>query len=153
MAKEKDDSRHTRVNYNQITDNIFIGTNFCCMTHFDEELLDMGITADISLENTRVDSPFGVESYLWLPVEDHTPPTPYQFELGVSALEKSVEAGQKVYVHCRNGHGRAPTMVAAFLIKKRDMAPEEAIEFIKSKRPEIHLEGTQKEALHKFYKK
>lgn len=144
---------HAEVNYNQITDNIFIGTNFCCMTHFDEELMSKGIEVDISLEDSRVDSPFGVEGYLWIPVEDNVPPTPYQFEVGTSMIKKSLDDGKKIYIHCRNGHGRAPTMVSAYFIKYEKLEPEEAIEKIRKKRPEIHLDDSQRQALRKFCKK
>jgi len=57
---------------------------------------------------------------------------------------------KKVYVHCQNGHGRAPTLVAAYLIRQ-GKTPMEAIEFIKSKRPTIHLEEVQISALETFF--
>ena len=53
--------------YNNITNGIYIGTNQCCQTHFDEELKKEGITADISLEEDRLDAPFGVDFYVWIP--------------------------------------------------------------------------------------
>lgn len=137
--------------YNYITDGIYIGTNQCCQTHFDEKLKSEGIEADISLEEERVDTPFGVQFYTWIPIKNHTNPTREQLEFGVTALEKLVALKKKVYVHCQNGHGRAPTMVAAYLIKK-GKSVDEAIDFIKEKRPTIHLEGVQKDALVKFSK-
>ena len=135
--------------YNYITDGIYIGTNQCCRTHFDEVLQKEGITADISLEDTAVDSPFGVDFYIWMPVVNHRPPKEDQFEFGVEALKRLVGMGKKIYVHCQNGHGRAPTLVSAYLVDK-GMKPEEAEAFVKSKRPSIHLDDTQKDALKKF---
>lgn len=135
--------------FNYITDGIFIGTNQCCQTHFDEQLVKEGISADISLEQERVDAPFGVAFYLWLPVKNHEPPAPAQLAFGVAALEKLIALGQKVYVHCKNGHGRAPTLVAAYLIKK-GKTPAEAEALIKSQRPTIHLEVAQRQALERF---
>jgi protein-tyrosine phosphatase len=137
--------------YNYIVDGIYIGTNQCCQNHFDEKLKKEGITADISLEEDRLDAPFGIEFYVWIPVENHMPPTPDQLEFSVSVLEKLVSMGKKVYVHCKNGHGRAPTVVAAYLIKKGKTV-NEAIDFIKDKRPAVHLERVQKIALEEFYK-
>jgi len=141
---------HPKLDYDYITDGIYIGTNQCCQTHFDERLLKEGITADISLEKDRLDQPLGVDFYSWIPIVNHTPPTPDQFELGVGILERLVSQGRKVYLHCRNGHGRAPTMFAAYLMKSKGMSPEEAVAFIKERRPSIHLEEVQREALHKF---
>ena len=137
--------------YNNIIDGIYIGTNQCCQTHFDERLKQEGIDADISLEEERVDAPFGVQFYTWIPVKNHTAPTKEQLDFGIATLEKLVGMKKKIYVHCQNGHGRAPTIVAAYLIKQgREV--DEAIEFIKSKRPSIHLEEIQKEALREFSK-
>ncbi len=135
--------------YNEITDGIYIGTNQCCQTHFDEKLKKEGITADISLEEERIDAPFGVEFYVWIPVKNHMPPAPDQLEFGVSVIEKLVAMGKKVYVHCKNGHGRAPTLVAAYLIAKGKTV-DDALTLIKSKRPSVHLEEVQRLALRNF---
>jgi protein-tyrosine phosphatase len=140
-----------KLEYSRITDNIFIGTNRCCATHFDAVLMKEGISADISLEHIRIDQPFGVEMYVWLPVKDHTAPTPDQLSFGVSALERAIALGKKVYIHCKNGHGRAPTLVAAYLVAQ-GKSPEEAEAAIKARRPAIHLEEVQKEALQVFAK-
>jgi len=139
-----------KLEFDYIGDGIYIGTNMCCQVHFDEKLKSKGITEDISLEDKQVDTPFGVESYLWLPVADHTPPTPDQMEYGVSSIEKLVKLGKKVYVHCKNGHGRSPTLVAAYLIRARGMTRDEAEDFIKERRPSIHIEDEQKSALDIF---
>ena len=144
-----DHSKIKEIDYSYITDGIYIGTNQCCQTHFEEKLLKEGITADISLEEERVDAPFGVKFYLWLPVKDQTSPNADQLELGVSTLEKLVAMKKKIYVHCKNGHGRAPTLVAAYLIRK-GKNPEEAEAFIKSKRATIHLQDVQRAALRDF---
>lgn len=136
--------------YSYITDNIFIGTNQCCQTHFDERLKQENITADISLEEDRLDAPFGVDFYVWIPVKNHASPAPDRLKFGVSVLEELVSLGKRVYVHCKNGHGRAPTLVAAYLVSS-GKTPEEAESFVKSKRPSIHLEETQRQALIDFH--
>lgn len=135
-----------KLEYNQITQYIYIGTNVCCRTHFDENLLGEGIKAEISLEDENIDRPYGVKFFLWLPVKNHTAPTQEQLRIGVMVLDEFVQMKKKIYVHCQNGHGRAPTLVAAYLIKKGKRV-DEAIEFIKNKRPSIHLEKVQKESL------
>ncbi len=142
----KDHSQIPILEYNYITDGIYIGTNQCCETHFDENLKKDGVSADISLEEDRLDAPFGVEFYVWIPVKNHVAPTKDQLDFGVSVLEKIIAMRKKVYVHCKNGHGRAPTLVAALLIKQ-GKTTDEAIEFIKSRRSTIHLDDTQKDSL------
>lgn len=146
------DFAHPVLDYHYIADGIYIGTNQCCQSHFAESLLQEGIAADISLEKERVDAPFGVDFYLWLPVENQMPPTPDQMAFGVSVIETLVALGKKIYVHCRNGHGRAPTLVAAYCIR-RGKTPEEAEAFLKSKRPSVHLEDAQRSALRDFFAK
>lgn len=44
---------HKEIDYNYITDGIYIGTNQCCETHFAEKLLKEGVSADISFEEKR----------------------------------------------------------------------------------------------------
>ncbi len=137
------------IDYSYIDDGIYIGTNQCCKVHFDAVLAEEGITADISLEESRIDQPFGVDFYIWLPTEDHEPPSPDQLQLGVSSLSTLVSGGRKIYVHCKNGHGRAPTLVAAYFIHK-GMSADEAESLIKAKRPSIHLQESQREALRLY---
>lgn len=149
---EIDHSQIKELEYNEIVDGIYIGTNQCCQTHFDEKLKKEGITADISLEEDRLDAPFGVEFYVWIPVKNHEAPSKDQLEFGVSVLDKLIAMGKKTYVHCKNGHGRAPTLIAAYLITK-GKSPAEAEAFIKSKRPTMHLEDIQRQALKDFSKK
>ncbi len=142
---------HEKLEYNEITSNIYIGTNMCCQTHFEEELLKKGLSADISLEEDRLDAPFGVKYYLWLPTKDQAPPTQEQLKIGVRNIDEMINLGKKIYVHCKNGHGRAPTLVAAYFISK-GAGVEEAIQKIKEKRPSVHLQESQIEALREYKK-
>ncbi|MBI2010240.1 MAG: dual specificity protein phosphatase family protein [Candidatus Chisholmbacteria bacterium] len=135
--------------YDYITDGIYIGTNQCCQTHFDEKLRKEEIEVDISLEENRVDSPLGIKFYIWLPVKDDTAPTDDQLGFGVAVLEKFVDMKKKIYVHCMNGHGRSTVLVAAYLIK-RGRTVQQALDLIKLKRPSIHLEKIQIQALEKY---
>ena len=135
--------------YDQITDYIYIGTNMCCQVTFEDELLQKGIEVDMSLEEERLDAPFGVKYFVWLPVADRTPPTQGQLEFGASSIAQFVEMEKKMYIHCMNGHGRAPTMVAAYLITT-GKSVDEAIHLILEKRPSIHLEESQVDALKQF---
>jgi len=109
------------------------------------------ITVDISLEEIRIDQPYGVEAYLWLPTPDHTPPTQDQLVLGATTLDTLVKQGKKVYVHCKNGHGRASTLVIAYLVMQ-GYTEEEAELVVKKARPTMHLQDNQKNTLDKFIK-
>ncbi len=144
-----EDSKHPKLDYSKITDYIYLGTNQCCQTHFDERLMEKGIRADISLEKNRLDAPFGVKYYLWLPTADGKAPTPRQLELGIAMLRFFVKNKIRVYVHCKNGHGRAPTLVAAYLMTTGMDMPE-AVAYVKKRRPVMHLNTIQLNVLRRF---
>ncbi len=134
--------------YNQITEHIYLGTNQCCQTHFEESLLKLGIKADISLEEERLDAPFGVDFFLWLPVVDHGPPSQEQLLIGARTIKDLIDNNIKVYVHCRRGHGRGPTLVAAYFILE-GLSAGKAVKRVRDKR-RIHLTMSQIKALTEF---
>ena len=143
---------HKHHEFDRITPYIYIGTNFCCRPHF-LQIKKLGIQADFDLEAERIERlTHDLKYYLWLPVKDHYAPTKTQFEIGTSFLDSLVRAKKKVYVHCKNGHGRSPTMVVAYFISQ-GMTAKEAIAFIKKRRPEMHLWKAQIRALKMFYKR
>lgn len=139
---------HNPANFNQITETIWIGNNMCCDMH-NRKLIDLGFDADIDLEEQRGEEPPRTHIYLWLPTQDHAAPSPDQLSAGVASLENMTARKLKVYVHCKNGHGRAPTLVAAFFITQ-GMGIDEATATIKAQRPAIHLNETQIAALAAF---
>lgn len=139
--------------YHQITDNIYIGTSRCCTDKYNQGLVQEGITADFSLEEENIDAAYGAEYFVWIPVIDGEAPTQENFDFGVSSLEKLISLGNKVYVHCKEGQGRAPTMVAAYFIKTRGLTTDEAISFIQSKRPEASPNEAQIAALREYEKR
>lgn len=135
--------RRHGIDYHRITETIFLGTNACCQMHFAQELLSKGIRTDLSLEAERIDQPDGVDHFLWLPTPDHAPPAPYAAELGTGLLAFCEEHGLPCYVHCKNGHGRGPTLVAAYLMRSRGLSAEAAIDAVRAQRLSIHLQPSQ----------
>jgi len=99
--------------YDQISEDVFIGTNMCCQYGFVKELLVRNVRADISLEETKIDAPRGVDYFVWLPTVDGQAPARDKLAFGVQALEFFAERTIKVFIHCENGHGRAPTLFVA----------------------------------------
>jgi len=70
-------------------------------------------------------------AYLWLPVQDHTDPTPEQMLLGAQFVNAAVRVEQRVFIHCRMGIGRSPTLAAAYLITT-GLSVDEALRRIES---------------------
>ncbi len=146
-----------KMDYSQITDNIFIGSNLCkgnvCPIH-GPEFKKLNITVEINLTREHEEiAPKALDLYAWIPVTDKGVPDACQFGLSTSIINEAVINNQRVYIHCKNGHGRSPTVVAAYLIRFQKMTVMDAINLIKSKRAEIHLEEGQLEALNKFAQK
>lgn len=142
---------HSQLEFSQVTPHIYLGTNLCCtLKPHIQTLLDLRISAEINLEREKTDTIPDVPLYLWLPVPDKTAPSSEQLEGGVALIERMVQLVKKVYIHCQYGHGRSPTLVAAYFVST-GMSVEEAIRNIKVKRPEIHLERVQRQALEEYY--
>lgn len=142
--------------YSKITEQIYIGSDLCrgptCPVH-TEEFKKLGVCGEINLEVEHPElPPKSIDVYLWIPTEDHRAPSGDQLMIGTAAMKQMVELGNTVYVHCKNGHGRSPTLVAAYLIRYEGKTVEEAIETVRVKRPEVHLEEGQVAALREFAK-
>ncbi len=79
---------------------------------------------------------FAPEHYCHLPTVDNHAPTLEQLRNGVTFIAQELDAGRGVYIHCWEGVGRAPTMLAAYLVST-GMKPAEAWARIKAVRPFI----------------
>lgn len=140
--------------YSVITDNIFLGSDLCkagvCLIHGDEfKKLDVFVEINLSQERNEL-PPKDIEGYVWLPVVDGHAPNTHQLDIGTAIINEAVKNGRKVYVHCTNGHGRSPTLIAAYLVRYKNMSVEDSMQLLKEKRPEIHIEDVQIKALEEF---
>lgn len=140
--------------YSKVEDKIYIGSDLCeggvCPIH-GEEFKQLGVFVEINLSAERNERPPEfIKSYTWLPVADGYSPDQLQLDIGTLIMNAAIEVGGVVYTHCRNGHGRSPTLVAAYHIRYRGKSVDEAAMFLKEKRPEIHIEETQFKELRTF---
>lgn len=143
-----------QIDYSQITDHIFIGSDLCkglsCPIHGPEfEKLGILVELNLSAEKKEI-PPDGIDIYAWIPIGDKHAPTQEQLDLGTAIINEAVKNGKNVYVHCRNGHGRSPTMVAGYMIRYLGKRVDEAVAEILHHRNEVHLEFSQREALGIF---
>lgn len=143
--------------YSKITENIYIGSDLCvgnvCPIHSEQfERLGVCVELNLSAEKKEI-PPENIDSYSWIPVVDGYAPSPDQLDMGTTIINQAVSSGKTVYVHCKNGHGRSPTMVAAYFVKYKNMEVDEAIGLVKKKRPEVHIEKRQRKALDEFSRK
>jgi len=145
-------THHETFEYCKITPYIYLGSNMCCGDHFTK-LLQLGVTADIDLQlkKEEFERPKGMEIFLWLPTIDHHAPSHTQLIIGIQTIRALVASKTKVYVHCRFGHGRSPSLVIAYFIAE-GMSYREAHALVKKQRPEVHLLPAQVSGMEQFEK-
>jgi dual specificity MAP kinase phosphatase len=121
----------------EITKNLYLGSQYNRVGL--RKLRALGITAIINMRMHSVYSEAQYEGfhYLHLPTPDNTPPDLEVLKEGANFADKEIKAGGKVYVHCRQGLGRGPTMAAAYLLKT-GLTLEDALALIRKARPFIN---------------
>lgn len=81
--------------------------------------------------NTYKDMLCDTDTYINYPIDDRHYPdnstTFIQFLLRIRDMIKLLGVGEKVYVHCKGGHGRAGVMVACLLCLIHNIKPDEAL--------------------------
>jgi len=142
------------VEYSKITEQIYLGSDLCspevCKLH-GPVFAQLGITTEISLTAELKDTPTDMVTYCWIPVVDNMAPSVDQFDLGTQIINTVVNQGGKIYIHCRLGHGRSPTMLAAYFIRFKGLSDKQALEFVQKGRSEAHPTQVQLEALEKYF--
>nr|CAG4641304.1 EOG090X0GSS [Eulimnadia texana] len=94
----------------------------------------------------------GVDAVRYTVTDMFEAPSQEILTAGVSFMENIIKSNNgKVYVHCKAGRSRSATMVGCYLMKRYNMTPEEAVSFMKTKRPHILLESFKIAALETFY--
>lgn len=155
VPRGRNDGHH--FDYSKITDQLYIGSDLCkgayCPVH-SQEFKILGVCGELNLSAEKKEvPPDDLDFYAWLPVVDGYPPSKDQLDIGTAIINQAIEEGNTIYVHCKNGHSRSPTMVAAYFIRFKGYSVIEAESIIKEKRPEIHIEENQIKALEEFSKK
>ncbi|XP_052756456.1 phosphatidylglycerophosphatase and protein-tyrosine phosphatase 1 [Galleria mellonella] len=69
---------------------------------------------------------------------------------GVPMEGEQVNSGT-VYVHCKAGRTRSATLVGCYLMMRNGWSPQEAVEYMRNRRPHILLHTKQWEALRIFH--
>jgi len=101
----------------QITADVFLGSQYNLLGL--RKLKALGITAIVNMRmhSTYSEAQYEGFHYLHLPTPDNTPPPLDVLLKGADFIDKEIKNGGKVYIHCRQGLGRGPTMCIAYLIK------------------------------------
>lgn len=115
-------------------------------------LRQQGVQVLVSLTEDRLRKDWVEDAGLLVvhePLEDMEPPTVEQLERSVSAIQRALEQGFGVAVHCGAGLGRTGVVLAAYLVTK-GQTPEAAIARVRKLRPHSVETVEQEEAVALF---
>ena len=131
-----------RLNRSQISPHLMLGSQYNLWGL--KKLKALGVTAIVNMRmhNDYSDADHEGIKYLHLPTVDNTPPPLDILIKGATFIDDEIKSGGLVYVHCRQGLGRGPTMAMAYLIKT-GMTYEEAYETIRKVRIFINPQRSQ----------
>ncbi|RFM26840.1 dual specificity protein phosphatase family protein [Deminuibacter soli] len=103
--------------HSQITPNLFLGGQYNLRGL--SKLKSIGITGIINMRIHSIYTEAQYEGfhYLHLPTADNTPPTLQDLLKGAAFAHQEISNGGKIYIHCRQGLGRGPSMAIAYLLK------------------------------------
>ena len=135
--------------FSRITPQVWVGPQY---RRWGKRALErQGLTADVNLRIEYDDAAHGLAlaNYCHLPTVDDAAIAPEHFDKGADFIRDQVAQGGKVYIHCKAGVGRAPTMAAAYFIAE-GMTTDEAIALIKQTRPFITITAPQMAALRVY---
>ena len=121
----------------QITANLFLGGQYNLVGL--QRLKKMGITAIINMRIHSIyqEAQYAGFHYLHLPTVDNTAPKMEDLIKGADFARTEINNGGKVYIHCRQGLGRGPSMAIAYLLKM-GATLEDALATVKKVRTFIH---------------
>jgi len=131
-----------RLSRSQITAHLFLGSQYNLIGL--EKLKALGVTAIVNMRTTNsyADAVHEGIKYLHLPTPDNTAPPLETLIQGATFIDDEIKKGGVVYVHCRQGLGRGPTIAMAYLIKL-GLTYEDAYARIRSVRKFINPQASQ----------
>lgn len=94
----------------------------------------VGAILNMTPKNSRCDHPEHNQSYLQIPLQDFGG---QQIEKYFSQTNAFIDGNiaNNIYIHCQMGVSRSATIVIAYLMWKMRMSLDNAIQYVKSKRP------------------
>ena len=89
-------------------------------------------------------------NYLHLYVEDYKVPSIQKMDSTVQFIENEIKLKRPVMVHCAAGRGRTGTILAAYLLKKEKLSPEQAIKKVREIRPGSIQTRIQEKSIYEY---
>lgn len=136
--------------YSQLSPHIYLGGRYKESAY--KTFRKWGITGVVNMRSTPPAKPPKGFSILHLPTKDWRAPDSESLSKGVEFIEQQVKNGGGVYIHCRQGEGRGPTMAAAYLVSQ-GLSVDQAIDHIRKMRPMAHPNKLQVKQLRAWTEK
>ncbi|QSB11857.1 dual specificity protein phosphatase family protein [Lysinibacillus fusiformis] len=135
-----------------VKDQLFFGGAKDAEAAFTQESVDVVI--DVRVQGLSLQEQETVPySYKHMPIADEDSEVASSIQQVAKEVALAYETGQKVYVHCGSGGGRAGVAATAVLMEL-GMANslEEAEAAVKTARPQVTIRPKMEDALQKLYK-
>jgi len=104
----------------------------------EDQLLALGITNILCLSN-RIHQIHGIENEHFVMSDMGRTELKTFLAQVYPYMKRSQKGDKKLFVHCKLGQNRSPTLVIAFLIKSRGLTLYEAHKMLKEKRPLVQI--------------
>lgn len=132
------------IRYSHVAPNLYLGGKYPAHTY--DLFREWGITGIVSMRtHASAPGPKDIE-VLHLPTQDWMPPKLEDLQKGAKFINEKIANGGSVYVHCRLGEGRGPTMAAAYLLSN-GFTVEEALAQLSKYRPVARPNARQRKRL------
>lgn len=89
---------------------------------------------------------------LHLPTVDRCAPSHEDVCRAVAFISRQREQGDAVYIHCRAGRGRGATIALCWMIKSRQLTPQQAYHELQRCRLQVDRDLDQRDVVVRFYK-
>ena len=142
-------------NFSWVTEGKLAGSGLPVTQDEFKWVLDKGIKSIVTVREVPLPSRWidGTDiDYLHLMVEDYGVPNMEVLDEAVNYIDKKIQSGKPVLVHCAAGKGRTGALLAAYMIKKENLTAKQAIEQIRLMRPGSVQSVTQETALSMYEK-
>ena len=142
-------------NFSWVIDDKLAGCGLPVTENEFKWVVEKGIKSIVTVREVPLPSEWFDDTdidYLHLRTEDFGAPTLEEMEEAVNFIDKEIQRGRPVLVHCAAGKGRTGAVLAAYMMKKQNLTAKHAIERMRIKRPGSVQSITQETALSMYEK-